>query len=517
MYSGYLSDTISLGRLTMKLGVRFDRQKPWLGTFTGFTAFTQDSDETYLENYYEIWQNQMGAGLAEKIDALFPAIETPDVKPDFYWDFISPRIGLTWDIFGDGKTIAKVNFGMYGEQMGSYGAYYWQYGGLGGGMDFWWHDENSDSVIDMSELYWANKDTKIPYKAFDAAGNFQGDWDSEFGYLYSGWDPEDPTALSDPYYVVDPDWQSNRTTELLFTIEKELTPDIGVGLDVTYRYMDRFHRYEWYWPETGHIRDKNDYMIAGQLPASINGTSLEEGAGENWYVLKDGVEYTDYRYVTNWPKDRHDTYIGADFRFNKRMSNNWMLSGSFTLQKRRRYYGENGYANPSDLWALDSQMYAYNIGGASGKLSQPAFSTWLLKLQAMYQLPWDVNVAATLTGRQGYVVPYEFTIHDDTLPNPDDRDERVYFRPFGSGDRLPNMFNVNLRVEKVFRIGDVGNVYVMADIFNVLNADTLERQRGIYLGDYYIDTDTYSAYTRSGEANAVLNPRVVRFGVRFNF
>jgi hypothetical protein len=57
----------------------------------------------------------------------------------------------------------------------------------------------------------------------------------------------------------------------------------------------------------------------------------------------------------------------------------------------------------------------------------------------------------------------------------------------------------------------------MADAFNILNSAIVNRAYDAYLGDYYVDTDTFVPNATNRRLNEILNPRVVRFGVRFEF
>jgi len=147
------------------------------------------------------------------------------------------------------------------------------------------------------------------------------------------------------------------------------------------------------------------------------------------------------------------------------------------------------------------------------------FSRWMLKMQGLYQLPYDFNVSATFNAREGHIVDEFVSISDATSPNPAYTSGSIMLRPYGE-NRLPTFWNLNLRVEKVLRIGDVGKVYLMIDAFNVFNTSILNRKRDVNTGTIYTDTPapyTFVAETRSGEPNEVLNPRVLRFGVRFQF
>jgi hypothetical protein len=51
----------------------------------------------------------------------------------------------------------------------------------------------------------------------------------------------------------------------------------------------------------------------------------------------------------------------------------------------------------------------------------------------------------------------------------------------------------------------------------VFNQNILNRQRTVNPGDLYLSDMTFSPNSISGEPNEVLNPRVFRFGVRFQF
>jgi hypothetical protein len=77
--------------------------------------------------------------------------------------------------------------------------------------------------------------------------------------------------------------------------------------------------------------------------------------------------------------------------------------------------------------------------------------------------------------------------------------------------------NLNLRLEKVIRAGDVGRIYIMADLFNVLNSSTMLRRYEYYHGTYFVHDGSFEADATDGKANEILNPRVLRFGVRFQF
>jgi hypothetical protein len=276
----------------------------------------------------------------------------------------------------------------------------------------------------------------------------------------------------------------------------------------------------------GTLLQKSDYVVVNQIPNSPftdpntgEQYDLHDAGGKDIYGWRAGINDVYGWYTTNTPTDYYDTYIGFDIRAIKRLSNKWMLMGSFTLQDQKNYWGDTYPLNPSNAWAYDGKLYGYQIGGGSGKMSMRVFSRWMFKAQGLYQLPYDFNVSFTFNARQGHMVDEYISVRDDNAPNPYDTGHTMPMRERGK-NRLPTFWNFNLRLEKILRVGDVGKVYLMIDAFNVFNSNILNRQRDINPGTIYLHNTPPTMENldiRSGEANEVLNPRVFRFGLRFQF
>ena len=206
--------------------------------------------------------------------------------------------------------------------------------------------------------------------------------------------------------------------------------------------------------------------------------------------------------------------------FHKRLSHGWMLDGSFTVQNQVQHFGENGYLNPTNNWALDKRPYSPYIGGASGKISQYIFSRWMGKLSGLYQLPYGFNVSMTIVARDGFVIPEYFNVIDYTAPNPRDRTTAIYIEEFAKL-RLPVYTNVNFRLEKMLLAGDYGKIWIMADVFNLLNNDVINRRYEKYLGTYYVyanaSQNKFVVNPTNYKANEIANPRTIRIGMRFQY
>lgn len=564
-YAGYFQDILTFGRLTFNLQVRMDRQVDYRKEYQTTSLYMSDVEGDWHDNYYEATVKWIpDAVTRDAIKALMsdrtsPEMTTPDSAR--FWS-ISPRIGATYDLFGDGKTIVKAAFAMY--PGGPSGISNYVKGGVYPWMRFWWGDQaagfgNGDKKVQLNELYWAEyTGSRKIYRAFDDAGNFvvtDAMAYREESLMWGGMDWDDKLSLTANDDTVSPDRKQKNDFDILISLEREIFSDFGIGIDFTYRWdarsdweIDYYPQYDSdgvittfgeralldpsdpnYFPPNmlDHIRHKDDYMQAGLIPDTVVADdpgevsfSTDQAAGRPWYVLKDEPQmgYTKYDIILNRP-DRYNTYMGMDIRWNKRYSNNWMLSGSVTLQTQKQFYGDLGYTNPNNLWAYDGDYYTNSMGGGSGKLSVPMFTRWMFKMQGMYSLPLGFDVSLSVNGREGMIIDQFFYLYDYDLPNTRNQSQSIQMQTNTDQARLGNVWVVNTKVQKRLKLGDVGSVWISCDIFNTLNNQVMNRQRYNRMGNYYVSYSTprFSPYRRAGEPNEVVNPLVLRFGVRFQF
>lgn len=520
--AAYFQDTVTTGRFNFILGLRWDEQMPWVPSYPVLYN-AQNTFEDKLTKDAQIWKDNFTAKTSDVLSALLPTMTVTEVKPDYSWTILSPRLGITWDVQGNGKTIAKLFYGQYGEYMATGEAGSFRPLGTGGSIYYWWLDTKEDKICDYTELYWHDKKTLQPFRVFDDAGNFIGDWAASSGVMWSAFDPANPTQTTAPTYKVDKDAGTSRSREILASLERELGTDLGVSLNFTYKTYDRSTWDLDYYPATGHYRTKDDYVVVGHIPSAVGGISTGEAAGRPYYLLRAAVagetDYTAYRNTKRTP-DLKDIYKGLDFVVNKRLSKKWMMNASFTLQSQVTDYGAGGYLDPTNVWATDKCVYSTYMGAAGGKVSQYLFSRWLVKVAGLYQLPWwDMNISATFLAREGNIIAETFTIYDYTAPNANNRSISVYMNKFGKL-RLPTFYTIDLRLEKMLRVGS-GKAWIMADAFNLLNSSVINRRYQRNLGTYYVYADPslnrFVPDATCFRANEVANPRLVRFGIRFSF
>ena len=124
---------------------------------------------------------------------------------------------------------------------------------------------------------------------------------------------------------------------------------------------------------------------------------------------------------------------------------------------------------------------------------------WQISANGLYMLPYDLELGASLFGRQGYPYP---VYREASLGR--DGSRRVLVSPELDSLRYDDLWNLDLRLARTFRIGRT-NAQVIGDLFNVLNANTvLVRNRNV-------DSPAFGRITQN------LSPRILRFGVRIGF
>ena len=86
----FVTDQYTVGRATFNLGVRWDH----------YDVFTPE--QTQLAYTFPTVNTPLSIPAAS-----FPA------KHYLKWDGVVPRLGVSYDLMGDGKTVLKANWGLY--------------------------------------------------------------------------------------------------------------------------------------------------------------------------------------------------------------------------------------------------------------------------------------------------------------------------------------------------------------------------------------------------------------------
>ena len=185
------------------------------------------------------------------------------------------------------------------------------------------------------------------------------------------------------------------------------------------------------------------------------------------------------RVYTN-PDGNNDDYHTMEFALNRRFSNGWMVLTSFGHTWRQQ--GTDDY-RPADRMWLDED-------------GQENTTLWNYKLIGRYTLPFDIGLSGSWklqSGEQwGRTVSVRF---------PNDGTRTVRIEPTNA-NRAPSVSIIDFRFDKSFRMRG-SRLTAMVDIFNAANYGTVT--------EYRETTVNYQ------EVTGILDPRVVRFGIKFNF
>jgi hypothetical protein len=166
----------------------------------------------------------------------------------------------------------------------------------------------------------------------------------------------------------------------------------------------------------------------------------------------------------------------------KRLSNGWQLLASYSATKSHIPVAALSNINPNTLINTANDTWEW-LGRASGA----------------YVFPGQVMVSANFEHRSGDVQARTVSLSGGgTIPS-----IALNAEPIGSL-RLPNINNIDLRVEKRFPLGGGRRVDGQINVFNVMNANT-----------------TTARIVRSGTTylrpTAILPARIVDFVVTYSF
>ena len=449
----YLGDTFTHERATLDLGVRYDRQ--W-----GRALASQTTSNLAFPD-------------------LVPGIDFAGYRSPFTWNTISPRIGLTYALDESRKTVLRTSFNRYAGQLETSIVGYMNPSANAGFADYRWVDANHDHFAQPSEV-------------------LIGEGPIAFG---GGFDPANPTSVESADQI-DRNLKPSVTTSFVAGVDRELIPDLALQVNYSYtRTTDNNENFTYFYaPWVGVTRA--DYLpgttVTGTLP---DGTtySIPTSMPDPDVVAANG----NATILTNWP-GYVSYYHGVEVSVVKRLSNRWMARVGFSMNQARETYGDNPVNDAGNPTRVDTSplvnggQYVMRSGGSgTGDIFMSA--KWQLSANGVYQFPRDIEVGASLFGRQGYPFPVYRNVSLGL-----DGSRRVLVTPDIDTYRFDNLWDLDLRVAKTVKLSRV-NLQVMADLFNVFNANTgLVRNRN-------------AASPNFEELAANLSPRIVRFGVRLNF
>ena len=453
--SAWLQDTITAGRWTFNVGLRYDKQE--------------------VEN---LPSSDPGNPQAQ---GLIPALNfAGNDAGGFSWDSIVPRIGVTYALGEERRTLLRGSFSRYAEQLGQLPlasrvnpiAYSYAY--------FYFADSNGNLVLDPNET-----------------GSLQ------FAYTYNI-DPDNPSSLVTPN-VNDPNLDPSMTDEITFGIEHGLSKNSALGFTLTWRNISDIAEQRLIVVDASgatRLATRADWEQVSTVTATLpDGSRVTVPA----YDLKDGISSTGGALYTNG--DREQDYLGLTANYNRRLAEGWSFRAyahwndwDWKIGDDFRLYDDPNDVVTDGLGFSDSEdVAAFQSGG--NKADVFTSSGWSFGLYSLYQVApekaWGFNVAASINGREGFISPpfRNFSTGDGR--------RRLQFAPLDEF-RNDDLITFDMRVEKDFKVGDL-TIVLGLDGFNLTNESyVLQVERNVLAG-------------RFDDTNEILSPRVFRLGATFKF
>jgi hypothetical protein len=199
--------------------------------------------------------------------------------------------------------------------------------------------------------------------------------------------------------------------------------------------------------------------------------------------------------------DNEGDYHTLEVGVHKRFSDKWLLLTSFEhtwLTDWRR-----AASSTSTLGVLRSLQATPALTNWVWRpnmryLGEGETSFWNYKLVGRYIFPYDIGVSASYKLQSGYHYPRELSVN---LPNAGA--ELIPAEAFDA-NRAPNVGIFDVRLEKAFALGRPGRITGMVDLFNLTNSSVVTNARN-------------RSGSRYHEVISLLDPRTVRFGIRWEF
>jgi outer membrane receptor protein involved in Fe transport len=372
------------------------------------------------------------------------------------WNLFAPRLGMTYDIRENGKTVVKFNYGKY------------------------WFNPGADFVFNVSEnssSWWRR------YRWNDLNNN--GRWEAgEEGVLV---DRRGGVATES----LDPDLQDTRTDEIATFLERELMPSFGIRAGYVWRGVRN---------QYARVNINRPYS-AFTAPVAVRdpGPDGTVGNADDGLPLSAFDLATEFRGLPVVNMTRNVEGGNADFHTieitgTKRMSNRWSLLASWGYTKsfdngNSAYLGNSVRAN--SLPATPNDEINTNDG-------RHEYSRHNGKLAGTVQLPWwRINVSPMLRYQQGF--PFGRTFQSSLSYG----SVRFLAEPFGTR-RQDDIIISDLRVEKEVVLGGGRDVSMFFDIYNLFNSNPAQNLQ-------------WSSGTAFDRPLSVVPPRLARIGVKVNF
>ena len=370
---------------------------------------------------------------------------------------VSPRAGFAYDLTGDNRTVVK----------GYYGRFYFN---------------SADTLSDRENPVG---DARLRYRFLDLNGNRLLDGPAELGVFRQAVGNAGAVEVQDgikrPY-----------SQEFSGHLEREIV----TGLSGRFSYVYKQVRDEW-------VEVDPTRLAAMTVPFSfvdIGADGVPGTSDDQTLNLVDRPANTPQTRLYTNPTDPayNSDFQTIEFAINRRFAGRWMLLTSFGFTWLDQFHADT--TGTGALNAL-SQDKEYNwrpnqrLFGDEGKETS---TLWNYKAIGRYTMPWEIGFSGSWKFQSGRNYG-----RNTAIPFPGDGTQTIRVEEV-TANRSPSVSILDLRADKSFTFGRYGRLTGMVDVFNALNNGTVIN----------FATQTGANYKR---VIGILDPRIVRFGIRYDF
>jgi len=479
----FAQDSVSFGRrLTLFLGLRFDRSSTKLLSLEKGESGNPVSlkiGEELIKPLYGV--NPYGANIA------------PEWRNIVAWNALSPRFGLSFDILGNGKYIFKASFSRYAEYLmldylRPLNPFYARRS-----QQFYWFDENMDGAVDVDDTYT----------------------------LYPG----DLRSYSEEDYKkrIAPDTKPSYTDEFTIGLHQELFKDFSIRINYIHKTKRNIIENVLYDPDS----DKDWYTIDQDtqgwwIPFETIVPEVDDfpDTQVSAYYRSANAPVLFYQ-LKNVPELRRK-YQALEIAFNKRMLNNLQLKGSLVISKTTGNVGLNYDASSGFSSAADNPNFLLvNLPEDSRlDLDRPL----ALKLMGTYKFPYDFFASFYYNYMSGAPLTRSVTIipPDSWIQGNNAYSEPATVLLEKPGERRTEPYsNLDLRIEKEFRLAGSGRISMYVDILNAVGKKysfTSKNDGGFWFPDAENTTQGTRVLSENyKKITSLSGTRMIRLGLNLRF
>jgi outer membrane receptor protein involved in Fe transport len=496
-------------RLTLNLGLRYDTMTAKFGKGK---MYEQPATPQGFREELKVVRERTGS------DNLF------DFKN---W---SPRVGLTYQLTNDQKTVFRASFGRYYTPLGveSFGS---------GGPD---QDRSYSETLFFL----------IPFEGLDLNGDgvLFGDDIAKASRLIWGLDPINSGDFTTIFRSRDPSWglkihpglKNQHTDQYTFSLEREIFRDFSVALTYIHRNstnmivqwpLNQVTQEPWEYERKTQTINNREISLYSIVLKDYDGNGVVDGDDIQWIG-----DHSDFEW-RNMPdmdgKKAQRLFQGLQLTFTKRYSNRWQLMGSLLYnhssgmaarnKRQDQDYNMEGMNIWSDAWLAGMNQTVNNMEGPL-----PFTPRFEFKINLNYTIPKievDLGLRFRLhTGRPCWVLTEvqqinqwnydpadaELMEHGVILEASGGMPGQIVAQDPTDPLYLPVQKILDLRLEKTFELGR-GKLHLMLDGFNILNTKDVTNamvKRVEIAGILARDV---------GRVVGLVSPRYLRLGLMYEF